>query len=196
MIAVIDSCGSNITSVLFALHRIGVESKLTSDPKTISKAEKVILPGVGASDHAMERLKEDNLVECILNLKQPVLGICVGMQLMFSHSEEGELPLLDIFSGTIKHFTPEPEKSIPHMGWNNISFQANHLLFEGLPKKSFFYFVHSYYPPLGEHTIAECFYGDRFSAVVAKNNFMGTQFHPERSGTVGALLLENFIRLP
>jgi len=196
MIAVIDSCGSNMTSVLFALQRLGVESILTSCQKEITRADKVILPGVGASDHAIARLKEDNLIECITALTQPVLGICVGMQLLFSYSEEGESSLLDIIPGTIRHFTPEPKKAIPHMGWNNVKLaENNHPLIKDIPENSYFYFVHSYFPPVSELTIGECEYGDCFAAIVAKENFMGCQFHPERSSQNGAQILRNFVEL-
>lgn len=196
MIAVIDSCGSNITSVLFALQRLGVEATLTSNPDEIQKAERVILPGVGAASTAMEKLKEQDLTQCITSLTQPVLGICVGMQLLFSYSEEGFAELLNIIPGEIKHFTPEKDKTIPHMGWNSVTFRNDHPLVKGLPDNSYFYFVHSYYPHVGSYTIGECNYGDRFSAIVAKDNFMGCQFHPERSSKYGSMILKNFLEMP
>ena len=196
MIAVIDSCGSNITSVLFALQRLGVEATLTSNPDEIQKAERVILPGVGAAGTAMERLEEQDLIQCITSLTQPVLGICVGMQLLFSYSEEGFAKLLNIIPGEIKHFTQEKDKTIPHMGWNSVTFRNDHPLVKGLPDNSYFYFVHSYYPHVGSYTIGECNYGDRFSAIVAKDNFMGCQFHPERSSKSGSMILKNFLEIP
>ena len=196
MIVVIDSCGSNITSVLFALQRLGVEAALTSNPDEIQKAERVILPGVGAASTAMEKLKEQDLTQCITSLTQPVLGICVGMQLLFSYSEEGCAELLNVIPGEIKHFTPEKDKTIPHMGWNSVTFRNDHPLVNGLPDNSYFYFVHSYYPHVGSYTIGECNYGDRFSAIVAKDNFMGCQFHPERSSKSGSMILKNFLEMP
>ncbi|MYG41585.1 MAG: imidazole glycerol phosphate synthase subunit HisH [Rhodobacteraceae bacterium] len=195
MIAVIDSCGSNITSVLFALQRLGADATLTSSPEVIKKAERVILPGVGAAGTAMERLKEQDLTHCITSLTQPVLGICVGMQLLFTHSEEGNANLLDIIPGKIRHFTPEKDKTIPHMGWNSITFGNKHPLVKDLPENSYFYFVHSYYPQVSQYTIGKCSYGDTFSAIIAKDNFMGCQFHPERSSKTGALILRNFLEM-
>ena len=196
MIAVIDSCGSNITSVLFTLQRLDAEAILTSRPDEIKQADRVILPGVGAAGTAMERLKEQDLTQCITSLTQPVLGICVGMQLLFTYSEEGQANLLDIIPGTIKHFSPEPDKTIPHMGWNSVTFGNDHPLIKGLPENSYFYFVHSYFPPVSEHTIGESNYGDNFSAIIAKDNFMGCQFHPERSSKTGARILKNFLEMP
>ena len=196
MIAVIDSCGSNITSVLFALQRLGAEATLTSRPDEIKQADRVILPGVGAAGTAMERLKEQDLTQCITSLTQPVLGICVGMQLLFSYSEEGQANLLDIIPGQIKHFTPDKNKTIPHMGWNSVSFCNDHPLVKGLSENSFFYFVHSYFPPVSEHTVGKSNYGDNFSAIIAKDNFMGCQFHPERSSKTGARILKNFLEMP
>lgn len=197
MIAVIDSCGSNITSVLFALQRLGAEATLTADPEVIWKAERVILPGVGAAGTAMDRLREQNLPQCIVSLTQPVLGICVGMQLLFSYSEEGNANLLDIIPGNISHFTPEQDKTIPHMGWNSIAIRKTHPLVKDLPQDSYFYFVHSYFPPVSDYTIGACSYGgDTFSAIVARDNFMGCQFHPERSSKTGAHILRNFLEIP
>ena len=195
MIAVVDSGGANIASVMFALERLGVKARLTSDAGAIQSAERVILPGVGTAKVAMRQLQELELVDCVRSLTQPILGICLGMQLLFSGSEEGDVDMLDIIAGTVTHFTPEAEKTIPHMGWNSVSMKADHPLLRDVPNDSYFYFVHSYYAPQGNFTIGACDYGDAFSAIVAKDNFMGCQFHPERSGKAGAQILKNFVEL-
>ena len=196
MIAIIDSGGANIASVMFALERLGVSGKLTSDMQEIERAERVILPGVGAAKMAMDQLHKAELVECIKGLKQPVLGVCLGMQLLFRRSEEGDTDMLGIISGDVKHFTPAPDKTIPHMGWNNVSLKSDHPLLQDVPEDSYFYFVHSYYAPTSNNTLGQCDYGDHFSAIVAQDNFIGCQFHPERSGAVGAQILKNFIEMP
>ena len=195
MIAVVDSGGANIASVLFALKRLGVQEKLTSNPDIIRNAQHVILPGVGAAKTAVQHLKDLELINCIRELTQPVLGICLGMQLLFTHSEEGNVDMLDILPGTIKHFTPEDNKTIPHTGWNSVSLQKNHPLLRDIPDNSYFYFVHSYFAPQDNYTIGTCDYGDQFSAIIAKDNFMGCQFHPERSGKTGAQILKNFVEM-
>ena len=195
MIAVVDSGGANIASVMFALERLGVEAELTSDAQKIQGAPRVILPGVGAAKAAMGQLQSLDLVEVIRDLSQPVLGICLGMQLLFSHSEEGNVELLDIVEGDVKHFTPNEGKTIPHMGWNTVSLQVDHAIFRDVPDNSYFYFVHSYYAACNENTIGQCDYDDQFTAIVAKDNFVGCQFHPERSGITGAQILKNFIEM-
>lgn len=195
MIAVVDSGGANIASVLFALDRLGVEASLTANPKAIKSAERVILPGVGAAKSAMEQLQRLKLVETIRSLTQPVLGICLGMQLLFDHSEEGDVDLLKIVPGEVNHFTPKENKTIPHMGWNSVNFHSEHDLLKDIPDQSHFYFVHSYYASQSEYTIGFCDYDDKFTAIVAKDNFMGCQFHPERSGQAGAKILENFLKV-
>jgi glutamine amidotransferase len=195
VIAIIDSGGANIASVLFALERLGVRAELTSDPVVIEGAERVILPGVGAARNAMKTLQDKNLVECIRNLRQPVLGICLGMQLLFTHSEEGDVGMLGVIPGAVAHFKPAPGLTVPHMGWNDVALAAEHALLAGIPQGSFFYFVHSYHAPAGPHSIGACTYGETFPAIVAQGNFMGCQFHPERSGAAGARLLRNFTEL-
>ncbi len=195
MIAVVDNGGANISSVLFALERLGAEGRLTSDFDVIKNANQVILPGVGAAKVAMQHLHDLELVEFIRTLTQPVLGICLGMQLLFTNSEEGDVDMLNILSGTVKHFTTEEDKTIPHMGWNSVSMQSDHPLLRGVPDESYFYFVHSYYAPKSNDTLGLCDYGDSFSAIVAKDNFMGCQFHPERSGKIGAQILKNFVEM-
>ena len=198
MIAIIDSGGANIASVRFALERLGVESVLTADPAVISAAERVILPGVGAAPVAMAQLARAGLVECIRGLTQPVLGICLGMQLLFERSEEGDTPLLGLVGGTCGAFDPGMGLTVPHMGWNRLlpRGEGRHPLLSGVEDGAHVYFVHSYAAPVSADTVASCSYGVDFTALVARGNFMGAQFHPERSGPVGARILGNFLALP
>jgi len=196
MIAIIDSGGANIASVQFALERLGAESVLTKDVKIIQSADKVLLPGVGAAPIAMQNLAEYELIDCIRSLTQPVMGICLGMQLLFAVSPEGNTPLLGIFDADCETFTPAQGRSVPHMGWNRLSKQQDHPLLAGVDEGAHVYFVHSYFAPVTAQTIAATNYGDDFTAIVAENNFMGCQFHPERSGPVGAQILRNFLEMP
>ena len=198
MIAIIDSGGANIASVRFALERLGVDSVLTADPAVISAAERVILPGVGAAPVAMAQLARAGLVECIRGLTQPVLGICLGMQLLFERSEEGDTPLLGLVGGTCGAFDPGMGLTVPHMGWNRLlpHGEGRHPLLSGVEDGAHVYFVHSYAAPVSADTVASCSYGVDFTALVARGNFMGAQFHPERSGPVGARILGNFLALP
>lgn len=195
MIAIIDYDAGNIRSVGNALHRLGCEYILTSDPKQIIEAEKVILPGVGNDAEAMESLRSKGLIEVIRGLRRPVLGICVGMQVMCRDSEEGNAKCMGIFDAHVRRFEESPEAKVPHMGWNTIG-NLDGKLFKGLPSGTFVYFVHSYYPTLCQDTIATCKHGDRlFSAALKYENFYGTQFHPEKSGEAGELILKNFLAL-
>ena len=196
MIAIIDSGGANIASVQFALERLGAESVLTKDVKMIQSADKVLLPGVGAAPIAMQNLAEYELIDCIRGLTQPVMGICLGMQLLFAVSPEGNTPLLGIFDADCETFTPTQGRSVPHMGWNRLAKQQDHPLLAGVDQGAHVYFVHSYFAPVTAQTIAATNYGDDFTAIVAENNFMGCQFHPERSGPVGAQILRNFLEMP
>ena len=196
MIAIIDSGGANIASVQFALERLGAESVLTKDVKIIQSADKVLLPGVGAAPIAMQNLVEYELIDCIRGLTQPVMGICLGMQLLFAVSPEGNTPLLGIFDADCETFTPAQGRSVPHMGWNRLSKQQDHPLLAGVDEGAHVYFVHSYFAPVTAQTIAATNYGDDFTAIVAENNFMGCQFHPEKSGLVGAQILRNFLEMP
>ena len=196
MIAIIDSGGANIASVRFALERLGAESVLTKDVKIIQSADKVLLPGVGAAPIAMQSLTEYGLIDCIRGLTQPVMGICLGMQLLFAVSPEGNTPLLGIFDADCETFTPAQGRSVPHMGWNRLSKQQDHPLLAGVDEGAYVYFVHSYFAPVTAQTIAATSYGDDFTAIVAENNFMGCQFHPEKSGPVGAQILRNFLEMP
>lgn len=192
-IAVIDSGGANIASVRHALARLGYAGDVTVDPEVIRAADRVLLPGVGAAADAMARLEAAGLVAVIRGLRQPVLGICLGMQLLFEGSDEdGGTECLGIIPGRARRFAAGPGRPVPHMGWNRV--RANgHPLFAGIPEGSHFYFVHSYAVAPGEGTVAVCDYGGEFTAVAARGNVAGAQFHPERSGRWGARLLRNFL---
>lgn len=197
-IAIIDSGGANISSVMYALRRLGAEPVFTSDAETIRKADRVILPGVGAAAAAMARLNELGLVECIRALRQPVLGICLGMQLLFEKSKEssgngGGVNCLGLIPGVLESLKPAEGIRIPHMGWNTATTLRQHVLLSGLPPQPWFYFVHSYRAPVSEHTLATATHGEVFTAVVGRDNFMGAQFHPERSAAHGVRLLKNFL---
>jgi len=194
-LAIIDSGGANISSVMHALKRLGTEPVFTADAATIRKAERVILPGVGAAGAAMSRLRELGLVACIRELQQPVLGICLGMQLLFENSEEDDVDCLAIIPGTLGKLQASEGIRIPHMGWNTTTVVRDDALLCGLPEQPWFYFVHSYCAPIGESTLATCTHGDPFAAVVRKDNFYGAQFHPERSARHGARLLANFLEI-
>ncbi|MBO4571386.1 MAG: imidazole glycerol phosphate synthase subunit HisH [Bacteroidales bacterium] len=195
MITIIDYGSGNICSVENALSRLGAEYELTADPARILQADKVILPGVGNAAAAMENLREKGLCEVVRSIRRPVLGICVGMQLMCRSSEEGPVSCLGIFDTEVKRFVETPDAKVPHMGWNSLG-NTEGKLFKGLPKESFVYFVHSYYAGLCPDTIAVCSHGGvMFSAALRYENFYGTQFHPEKSGTAGELILSNFLAL-
>ena len=194
MSIIVDSGGSNIGSVLYALERLGKPATLSRDPEQIAAADHVILPGVGSAPSGMNKLQQIELVDCLQNLKQPVLGICLGMQLMFDHSEEGDTNCLGIIPGAISHFPQMENMSIPHMGWNQIKTQKQSPLLTGLDE-SWFYFVHSYHASVSNNTLASCDYGIEFSAIVQQGNYFACQFHPEKSASAGARLLQNFLEL-
>ena len=195
MIALVDYDAGNIKSVANALERLGAGYELTADPERIRAASKVILPGVGNAAEAMESLRSKGLAELIRGLRKPVLGICVGMQIMCRRSEEGDASCLGLFDCDVVRFAPEEGVKVPHMGWNSIS-NLESKLFKGLDEGSFVYFVHSYRPGLCTDTIATCRHGSElFSAALKYENFYGTQFHPEKSGTVGETILKNFLAL-
>lgn len=194
MIAVINSGLANISSVVFALERLGVQAVKTTDPQVIKRASHVILPGVGTANHAMQNLKELNLISVIQNLKQPVLGICLGMQLLYDYSEEGDVACLGIFPGKIRLLKGD-NLIVPHMGWNTLSLRKESNLLKKVKEQSYVYFVHSYYAPVGACTVAVTHYGQDISAIVQKDNFYAMQFHPERSGSVGEQLLKNFVEI-
>lgn len=197
-IVIIKYNAGNIRSVDFALQRLGVSALITADPDEIRNADRVIFPGVGEASTTMSYLKHHKLDTLICNLRQPVLGVCLGLQLMCAHSEEGDTECLGIFPEKVRKFIPKPEETalfkVPHIGWNSISGLRTPL-FENVSEEEYFYFVHSYYATTGADTAATCDYLVPFSAALQRNNFYATQFHPEKSGKTGAKILENFINL-
>lgn len=194
-IVIIKYNAGNIFSVEHAFKRLGIEAVVTGDKELIRKADKVIFPGVGEASSTMQHLQQTGLDKLIPDLKQPVLGICLGMQLMCSHSEEGNVNCLNIFDTEVKRFVPQKhEDKVPHMGWNTIS-NVKSDLFDISLENQFVYFVHSYYVAISEHTAAVTDYIHPFSAAMHKNNFYATQFHPEKSGSVGESILKNFLEI-
>lgn len=194
MIAIIDYKMGNLRSVENALKRLGAEFTVTADADVIRSADRVLLPGVGNAAEAMENLRKADLTQVIRSLRRPVLGICVGMQVMCRHSEEGDCDCLNIFDSHVKRFVPTQELKVPHMGWNKIS-NLESKLFKGISGGEYVYFVHSYYPELCSDTIATTTHGAMFSSALKYENFYGTQFHPEKSGDVGEKIIENFLNL-
>ena len=195
-IVIIKYNAGNIQSVLYALERIGVSAKVTANHEEILAADKVIFPGVGEASSAMNSLKENNLDQLIKNLTQPVLGICVGMQLLCKYSEENDTECLGIFDEPVKLFKPNVSNAlkVPKIGWNNL-YNLQSPLMQGVAENSYCYFVHSYYVPLSEHTIATADYVQPYSAAIHKNNFYGVQFHAEKSSKTGESILNNFLSL-
>ena len=194
-VVIIASGGANIASLQFALQRIGTSSAVSANARKIRAASHVILPGVGAAADAMARLRQSNLDSLIPSLEQPVLGICLGMQLLFEASEEGAAQCLGIIPGRAVRFPRQAGHPVPHMGWNTLCIERPNPLLDGVPDQAYVYFVHSYALNLGPATIASTQYGEPFSACVQLRNFYGAQFHPERSAKVGARLLQNFLKL-
>ena len=194
MIAIIDYKMGNLRSVENALKRLGAEFVVTADAEVIRRADRVLLPGVGNAAEAMENLRKADLVDVIRSLRRPVLGICVGMQVMCRHSEEGDAKCLGIFDARVKRFVPTAEEKVPHMGWNSIG-NLESKLFKDIKGGEMVYYVHSYYPELCPDTIATTRHGMMFSAALKYENFYGTQFHPEKSGDVGERIIENFLKL-
>ena len=195
MIAIIDSGGANIASVQFALERLGAESVLTKDVKIIQSADKVLLPGVGAAPIAMQNLAEYELNDCIRGLTQPVMGICLGMQLLFAVSPEGNTPLLGIFDADCETFTPAQGRSVPHMGWNNLVIDHPHRVLADVSNGDHVYFVHSYHMEMNDHgqRLAHVDYGTDITAIVARDTMIGLQFHPEKSAAIGLQMIGNFL---
>jgi glutamine amidotransferase len=192
-VAIIDSGGANIASLLFALQRLGYDASLTVDPAVIGQADRVILPGVGAAADAMQRLRDAALVDVIRDLRQPVLGICLGMQLLADASEEEDVECLGIIPGVARRLPVSAGYPVPNMGWCPVTRTAETPLLAGIEDGSYFYFVHSYALPPSGFTLATAEHLEPFSAVVGRDNFVAAQFHPERSSTAGARLLRNFL---
>ena len=194
-VAIIDNGGGNVASVRYALERLGCAVRLTRDADEIRAAPRVILPGVGAARDAMRRLSAAGLDRLIPSLTQPVLGICLGMQLLYAASAEGDTDCLGVLPGRATRFVEAAGRAVPHMGWNQLAPLRPGALLAGIAAGDYAYFVHSYALPPGPDTVATCDYGGPFTAVVSRGNFHGTQFHPERSGRTGARLLANFLAL-
>jgi len=198
-LTIIDTGCANLSSVKMAIQRLGVEPIVSCDAADIKSADKLILPGVGTAKAAMRNLQERRLVDLIREAKQPLLGFCLGMQMLAQSSEESmdgeaDIQCLSIIPGKVK-LMQVGDLRLPHMGWNQIEHDGTHPLFNGIPSGSYFYFVHSYALEVTEATLARCDYGSPFSAVVGKDNFFGAQFHPERSGKLGAQLIRNFLEM-
>ena len=194
-IAIVNAGGSNISSLTFALDRIKASYITTNQIAQIEDSSHVILPGVGAANDAMDKLEKSNLIEVVKNLKQPTLGICLGMQLLLDHSMENNVNCLSIIEGKCKAFSQQDKCPVPHMGWNNVNFNKPSPLTEDLDNDDYFYFVHSYYVPIANSSIGITDYSESFASIIQKDNFFGTQFHPEKSSDQGSKLLRTFINL-
>lgn len=193
-LSIIKYNAGNIQSVINALERLGVQAQVTDDPEDLLTSDKVIFPGVGEASSAMRSLKDNNLDDVIKNLQQPVLGICVGMQLLCTHSEENDTVCLGILPIKVRKFSPSMKLKVPQMGWNNI-YALQTPLFRGIPENSYIYNVHSYYAEDSAYTIAKCDYGVEYAAAVRKDNFYGVQFHTEKSAQTGDQIIQNFLDL-
>jgi imidazole glycerol-phosphate synthase subunit HisH len=194
-VILVASGGANIASLQFALQRLGARSEVSADPERVRRATHVILPGVGAAADAMSRLRESRLDELIPTLAQPVLGVCLGMQLLHEASDEGDTACLGVLQGRARRLEAAERRPVPHMGWNTLEARRECPLLDGIAEGAYAYFVHSYALDLSAATLALTRYGTEFSACVGWRNFYGTQFHPERSAGVGARLLGNFLAL-
>ena len=194
-VAIVDSIGSNLASLIFALNRIGSSFEITDEIDVLNKASHIILPGVGAAENAMTKLKQRKLIDEISKLTKPTLGICLGMQIFMDASDEDDAKCLGIISNTCRPFENNRDYPVPHMGWNKVRFNRDSVLTKNLKDDDYYYFVHSYYVPICSETIGVSSYPIEFSAVVQKDNFFGTQFHPEKSGLSGSKILQNFVSL-
>ena len=192
---IIASGGANLASLQFALRRLGCDAPVSEDPQLIAAASHVILPGVGAARNAMDRLRAAGLTDVIRGLQQPVLGICLGLQLLYAGSDEDGAECLGIISGQARRFSQSPRLPVPQMGWNEVRKVADTPLLDGVDDGDYAYFIHSYALPEGPHTCGVADYGGLFSAMVQQENFFATQFHPERSARFGAAILSNFLRI-
>ena len=196
-IVIVDTGCANLSSVRFAVERLGFKTNTTDNIEQIKAADKVIFPGVGSAKHAMKNINEKGLVEALQQLTQPVLGFCLGMQLMTNSSSEGN-SVVECLGLIPTEVTPlaAQDLRLPHMGWNTLTSVSEHPVFTGINIGDYFYFVHSFAAPISEFTIATCQYGSEFSAAIAKDNFIGCQFHPERSSDLGSKIIKNFLDLP
>ncbi len=194
-VAIVDTGGANIASVRYALARLGRSGTLVSNPEDLAGASHIILPGVGAAGEAMKRLHASGMADALRNCGQPVLGICLGLQLLCARSEEDGLDCLGVVPGSAQKLQATARRPVPHMGWNTVDFSQKSRLLKGVPTAARFYFVHSYAVPLMDCTTGSTDYGETFSSVIEHRNFFGTQFHPERSSTQGATVLANFMEL-
>jgi imidazole glycerol-phosphate synthase subunit HisH len=192
---IIDSGGANLASLQFAFERLGAKTHVSADPAEITSASRVILPGVGSAADAMSRLRKSGVADLLPSLTQPVLGICLGMQLLFERSEEGDTDCLGILPDKVKRLQAAQGRPVPHMGWNQLSPVREDPILEGIAADDYVYFVHSFAVPVSDLTIASADYGISLAAIVRRGNFWGTQFHPERSAQTGARVLANFLRL-
>jgi len=192
---IIDSGGANLASLQFAFERLGARTRVSADPAEIAAASRVILPGVGSAVDAMSRLRQSGVATLLPALTQPVLGICLGMQLLFQRSEEGNIDCLGILADQVKRLQPAQGRPVPHMGWNQLAPLRGDPILEGISADDYVYFVHSFAVPVSDITLASTDYGAALSAIVRRGNFWGTQFHPERSAETGARILANFLRL-
>lgn len=192
-VVLVDSGGANIGSVRYALERLGVQAEMSAEAATIRAADRVILPGVGAAAPGMARLRELDLVDTLRTLRQPLLGICLGMQLLFEGSEEGDVECLGLLPGRVTRMPESPGIRVPHMGWNRLEPTTDSALLDGVADGAQAYFVHSFAAPVTADCVARCRHGAAFAAVVQRGNVAGAQFHPERSAAVGARLLANFL---
>jgi glutamine amidotransferase len=195
-VIIVDSGGANLASLRYALDRLGARSAVSTDAGRIATAPRVLLPGVGAAPDAMTRLRAQGLDQALPRVRAPLLGICLGMQLLFEHSAEGETACLGIVRGRIARMTAAPGRPVPHMGWNTVSVSRADPLLQGLTAEDRLYFVHGFAAPVGASTLAAVDYGGPLSAAIRHGNFFGVQFHPERSSTAGARVLKNFLELP
>src|SRR5262245_36350222 len=193
-VAVVDSGVADVTSVRFALERLGAPAKLTADPAEIAAASHVLLPGVGAAGPGMAKLQQKSLIGCLKELRQPMMGVCLGMQLMYERSTEGNVECLGLLKGEVRRFKNGPDLTVPHMGWNDVTpARSGDVLLAGLVPGEQAYYVHSFFAPVTDDTVAVCDYGVPFAAMVHRGNLYGCQFHPERSSAVGKRVLENFL---
>ena len=194
-LVIVDTGCANISSVYFAFKRLGVDATISRDARLIKTADKILLPGVGTAHNAMAKLEQAELIDTLKQLQQPLLGICLGMQLLTDRSEEGDVDCLGLIPGQVKRMQVG-DLRLPHMGWNTLQVEdraKNHPLLKGIGEKDYVYFVHSFAVAPSDTTLARCNYGSDFAAVIGKGNKLGAQFHPERSGAVGARLLQNFL---